>query len=301
MTGLQLAIATGVCLGLAAVIALWQLLPHPVDPVDYVDRTSPTRHRHRTLDPLPDVTSRRDRLGVWATRVAPPGLWRNTRAADLDILGIPVHRHYGRKIVLAGLGLLIPPAATYVLTLYGTTLPVVVPGLASLAVAALLFVRPDYEVRVLANDARAEMVHALTAYIDLIALQRRGGAGARDAMTQASLISRGWAFRRIAQELRRSELDRQMPWDALRELSHRIEVPQLEDLANVMRMSERSGAQIYSSLRARASSLRGEILADQKTKANDVSERLVVPAALTGLIGVVIFVTPFVLRFLQTA
>ena len=297
MTGLQLAITAGTCLGMALAIALWQLLPDRVDPRDFADRTSATAHRRRLAEPALEVSSRRDRLGVWATRVSPPGLWRTTRAADLDILGIPLHSHYGRKVAIAATGLLIPPAATYALSFYGITLPVAIPALASLVAAGLLFFAPDHEIRGKANQARSEMVHALSAYIDLIALQRRGGAGARQAMTAAAQVSRGWAFRRIAQELRRSELDQQMPWDALRDLARRIEVPQLEDLANIMRASERSGTQVYAGLRSRAASLRSEILADQKSKANASSERLVIPSVLTGFVLLLIFITPAMLRF----
>lgn len=298
MTGLQLAVAAGTCLGLALIIALWQLIPDRVDPADFAARTSPLRRR-RTPDVSPETGSRRDRVGLWATRHLPPGVWRDTCSADLDILGIPVHSHYGRKVLAALSGLILGPAVTYAFSLWGKSFPVAVPGVVSLAAALLLFRLPDREIHDKADHARAEMVHALTAYIDLIALQRRGGAGARQAMTQAAQISRGWAFRRIAQELRRSELDQQMPWDALRDLARRIEVPQLEDLANIMRMSERSGAQVYTSLRSRASSLRGEIFADQKTLANNVSERLVIGTSLTAFVFVIVLATPFILQFAQ--
>jgi hypothetical protein len=66
-----------------------------------------------------------------------------------------------------------------------------------------------------------------------------------------------------------------------------------------MRMSERSGAQVYTSLRSRASSLRGEIFADQKTLANNVSERLVIGTSLTAFVFVIVLATPFILQFAQ--
>ena len=83
-------------------------------------------------------------------------------------------------------------------------------------------------------------------------------------------------------------------------LSRRIEVPQLDDLGNVMRMSERSGAQIYASLRARATAMRSESLSDQRAKANAVSERLVLPTTVAGFVFLIIFITPAILRFATT-
>ena len=301
MTGTQLALFSGACLGLALALAFAHFAPLRVDPADFVERTSPVRRRLRQpAGPVQEVSDTRDRVGIWAARALPGGLWRRTRMADLDILGIPLHRHYGRKVVSAAAGLVLAPVLTYVLSLYGLNLPLLAPGFISLAAAAFLFFLPDHEVHQTAAAAREEMVHALTAYIDLIALQRRGGAGARQSMTRAALISNGWVFRRLAQELRRSEFEGQNPWDALTTLSRRIEVPQLDDLGNVMRMSERSGAQIYASLRARATAMRSESLSDQRAKANAVSERLVLPTTVAGFVFLIIFITPAILRFATT-
>jgi hypothetical protein len=127
MTGLQLAVAAGTCLGLALIIALWQLIPDRVDPADFAARTSPLRRR-RTPDVSPETGSRRDRVGLWATRHLPPGVWRDTCSADLDILGIPVHSHYGRKVLAALSGLILGPAVTYAVSLWGKSFPDRGPG-----------------------------------------------------------------------------------------------------------------------------------------------------------------------------
>ena len=188
----------------------------------------------------------------------------------------------------------------YTLALGGFTIPTPVPAIASLALAAFLFIVPDIDVRADARDARDEMVHALTAYLDLIALQRKGASGPRQAMTRASEISQGWVFRRIAQELRRSEFEGSRPWDALRDLARRIDVPELDSLANIMDLSERSGARVYDALRARATSLRNELQNTALAKAHAVNERMEIPIAAAAAAFMTILLTPAFLRLLNS-
>jgi Flp pilus assembly protein TadB len=295
MTGLQMALLSGLLLGVGLVILIRQITPYQVDAADFTHRTSP--RRRATSEPIADLVDARDRIGAWAIRLAPSTVWHQTPAADLDLLGIPVHRHYGRKITYATLGLIFPPILSYILVVGGSHIPLAVPGFASLAFGGFLFVLPDLDVRADAKAARTEMVHALTAYIDLIALQRKGAAGPRQAMTQAASIAHGWVFRRIAQELRRSQLEGRPPWDALRDLSRRIAVPQLDDIANILALSERSGAQVYDALRARAASMRNEILNAELSKANATSERMTIPTAATAMVFMVIIGTPAIWAF----
>lgn len=295
MTGLQLALLAGTLLGLGLVVLLRQLLPFYVDPADFAARTSPTRRRRSTHTVL-EIVDLRDRIGVWATRVAPQTFWQHTPNADLELLAVPVHRHYGRKVTYAALGLVFPSAVLYLLTLGGFHLPAVLPAITSLALGILLFFVPDLDVRADAKRAREEMVHALTAYIDLIALHRKGSAGARQAMNRAAGISRGWVFRRIAQELRRSEIEGQPPWEALRDLARRINVSQLDDIANIMALSERSGARVYDALRSRSASMRSELLNTELANANATSERLTIPITFTAMAFIVILLTPWVMR-----
>lgn len=300
MTGLQIALLAGTLTGLGLAILVWRLAPAHVDPADFTARTSPThRLRARTTTPL-DITDTTDRLGVWATKLAPPGIWRGIPTADLDLLNIPLHRHYGRKALFALGGLTFPALCLYTLALGGFTIPTPVPAIASLTLAAFLFIVPDIDVRADARDARDEMVHALTAYLDLIALQRKGASGPRQAMTRASEISQGWVFRRIAQELRRSEFEGSRPWDALRDLARRIDVPELDSLANIMDLSERSGARVYDALRARATSLRNELQNTALAKAHAVNERMEIPIAAAAAAFMTILLTPAFLRLLNS-
>src|SRR5690606_31679688 len=130
-----------------------------------------------------------------------------------------------------------------------------------------MFFGPDLDVRREAAKARADFNRALGAYIDLVALERMSGAGSRQAMELAAEIGTNWVFRRLSEELRLSRFSGKAPWDALQELADELGLPELVDLANVMRTSEH-GSQVYANLRATAGDLRARMLADEHARAN---------------------------------
>ena len=83
----------------------------------------------------------------------------------------------------------------------GVRLPLAVPAIASLACGAALFFAPDLVTRVNAAERRADFRHALTSYLDLVALERGAGAAPTEALEAAAEIGGGWAFERITAAL----------------------------------------------------------------------------------------------------
>ncbi len=162
-------------------------------------------------------------------------------------------------MVYALIGLVMPPLLTYFFTVLGWQLPLLIPVGGSIALAVLLFFGPDMDVRTDARKARIEFSRALTAYIDLVALERIGGSGPRQAMEQAAEVGDSWVFQRIGEELARSRWSGVAPWDALHALADELGLPDLDDLADIMRLSQ-EGAQVYSNLRARSTALRAAML-----------------------------------------
>lgn len=295
-TGLQFALLGGALLGLGVALLLWRFVPAEPDLADVVQRYSPegTKARvvaHATLS----VTGTPDRIGVWAMKRFPAGWWGRTPTKELALLRIPVHRHYGKKVLYAVAGLLIPPALTYFFTVLGWTIPFVIPAAGSLVMAIVLFFMPDMDVRTDARHARAEFGRALGAYTDLVALERLGGSGARQAMELAADVGDSWVFRRIGEELARSRWSGQAPWDSLHTLSDELGLPELDDLADIMRLSK-EGSQVYSNLRARSNALRATMLNEELAKANAVGERMSMPMSLLGVVFMVILVAPSLLR-----
>ena len=294
-TGLQVAIAAGALLGLSAALLVWRLVPAQPDLRDALERLSPDHARRRTHT-VAAATDPTQRLGLWGMKVLPPSVWGRTPTRELAILRQPVSQFYGEKIRYALLGLAIPPLLTALFTLLGVDLPFVIPVVATVGFAAVMFFLPDYNVRDDAKRARAEFSRALGAYIDLVALERLNGSGPRQAMEAAAAVGDSWVFRRLSEELARTRWSGLTPWEALRALGDELGLSELEDLADIMRLSGEEGAQVYASLRARSAGMRTAMLNTEKAKANEVAERMSIPMSLLGVIFLAILLTPALLR-----
>ncbi|MFE7506709.1 type II secretion system F family protein [Promicromonospora sp. NPDC057488] len=295
-TGLQIALFGGAVFGLGIALLVWRLLPADPDVVDVVRRYSPEAAKERSAVRA-DVAAPGavEKLGVWAMRRLPLSVWGRTPTKELALLRVPVHRHYGTKVFYALAGLVVPPILSYYLVVVGLPIPFVVPVGGSLVLAAFLFLAPDMNVRSDAKKARADFSRALGVYTDLVALERLSGAGSRQAMESAAEVGDNWVFRRIGEELQRSRWNGVAPWDSLQNLSDELGLPELTDLADVMRMSG-EGSQIYDNLRARSTALRSAMLNTERATANAVSERINMPMSLLGVVFMIILVTPALLR-----
>ena len=296
MTGAQLAMASGALITLGLVLAGWRLVPAAPELADVVDRLSPTFGRRQRAVADAPTTGGKERLGLWAMRHLPPGILGSIPTRELALLRIPLPRYYGEKITFALLGLVFPSLLTLAVGLFGFQLPVVIPVVASLALAGLLWFLPNWNVRDDAKRGRLEFNRALGAYVDLVALERNAGSGPRQAMEIAAGIGHSWVFRRVGEELARSRWSGQAPWDALTELADDLGVPELADLADIMRLSGEEGAQVYAQLRARSASMRAAMLNHEKAKANEIGERMSIPMSLLGVIFLAILVAPALLR-----
>ncbi len=297
MTTLQLAIAAGGLVGLGLTLVLWRLVPAQPHLGSALERLAPDRGAARSTSVGAALDSR-DRLGLWVQRRLPIVSSLQVPARELSVLRIPVHRFYGEKALYALIGLLFPPVLTAVLTLFGVTPPLLVPVLASLALAAGLFFLPDYNVHDDAKDAREEFTRALGAYIDLVALERAGGSGSTHALETAAQVGDSWVFRRLQEELARARWSGTPPWDGLAHLSEELGLPELADLADIMRLSGEEGATVYTTLRARSAGLRSALLTNEQARANAAAEKMTLPVSLLALIFLVLLAMPMVLRVL---
>ena len=167
--------------------------------------------------------------------------------------------------------------------LLGIVPPLVVPAAVSLLLAAVLFWVPDADLRRRAQTERDAMRLAVCAYLELVALERAGDAGTVQALERAAWVADAPGFVRIRDSLTRAELAGRPPWGALSELAEQVGVPELGDLADIMRLSGTDGAAVYATLRARAASLRHQLLAASAAEANAASEHMIIPVALLGI------------------
>ena len=294
MAGLPLAMAAGALLMLGGVLLVARLLPAQADLAEALGRLTPSRHAE--LVASTESTSGKERLGVWAIRAFPPGMWARTPTRELALLRIPLAKFYGDKLTFAALGLVAPPLLGLFFDVLGIGLPIMVPALASVALAAVMFFIPNYNAIDDAKRARVEFARALGAYIDLVALERHNGSGVRQAMESAAAVSDSWVFRRLGEELGRSRWSGLPPWDALHALAEELGLPELEDFADIMRLSGEEGAAVYDNLRARSAAMRTAMLNAEVAQANAVGERMTIPGSLLGVIFMALLVAPSLLR-----
>jgi hypothetical protein len=182
----------------------------------------------------------------------------------------------------------------------GLAVPFYIPVVVGLGLGALLWFIPDLSVRDQANRAREEFSHAVAAYLDLVALKRAADSGPTEALERAAAIGKGWAYIRLQEAMLRARVDKIPPWEALVQLTEELDLPVLEDVAEIMRMSAHDGAAVYTTLRARAKSLRIELLSKQATEANENSEKMTAPGALLAVLVMLLVAFPAVINILTT-
>lgn len=301
-TGLQLAILGGVLAGAGLAGLVWRLAPVHAHPGDVLARLSPDAdaalaRANAEADPA-DGATLADRLGRWGIRLLPRSVWGTPPRQELALMRIPLHRFYGDKLLYALVGLLIPAVLTSLFAVLGWRMPIVLPVGAALAMGVGMFFLPDYNVRDDAKKARIEFDRALGAWTDLVALERNSGSGPRQAMEVASAVGDSWVFRRLREELALSAWTGEPPWDALKRLSTELGLPELGDVADIMRLSGEEGSQVYSQLRARSTSMRTAMLNDELAAANAVGEKMTIPMSLLGVVFLVILIVPALLRMI---
>lgn len=285
MTLLQMWIAAGLLAGAGVLFLVWYLLPADPDLGDVMARLRPGLTSGRVSEAAASAIGEplSSRVGRWGQRHLPPVLRGETPARDLALLGKPVHVFYGEKLLHAGAAMLVVPLLSLLLSM-GVEMALYVPAAATLILAVLLWFVPNLDVRSEAAKSRAEFSRALASYVDLVALERRaGGAATRQALEDAALRGDSWPFRRIGEVLARSDFARIQPADALHELAVELGLPDLDDLADTMRLSGAEGVEVYDTLRGRSSSMRQARLSAELAQANAVGERMTIPVTLMGL------------------
>jgi hypothetical protein len=216
--------------------------------------------------------------------------------SDLELVGETPAQLAARKVGYAVVGFAFPPVLSMVMAVIGLTLPFAIPLLASLVFGAVLFAVPDVDLRRRADAVRAEMRRAVCVYLELVALERVADAGASEALERAADIGDGRAFDLIRDALLRARLFGVPPWRELDRLAVDLKVPELGDVADIVRLSGEDGAAVYATLRARAASLRTAILNAETASANAASEHMVIPVALLGLAFMALLGFPALIR-----
>lgn len=283
----------GALTGLGAWVVVRAVVPAPPDAQRAIARLTNTHPPSQSSSVDTSRGGIYSRVGVHALtslrgRQAP----LLVRPSDLDLVGVSPQLLLGQKIICALLGLLLGPSLGFLFTLAGMNMPVALTPLMSLLIAAGFWFLPDLEVRSKANRAREEMREVAVTYLELLAITRSAGALSSQAMNDAASISEHWAFKRIDSALKRATLTGQSPWDAVVALGQRIEVDELAEVGDIMRLAGESGGQVGDSLRATAASKRDTSLAAEEAHAQRREQMMQIPTTMMVFGFVILILVP---------
>lgn len=193
------------------------------------------------------------------------------------------------KMMLAFLvGVVWAPAVTSLMALGGVLVPWVLPAWGSLALGFTGALVPIMGLRAEADRRRRGFRHALSCFLDLVAVRLAGGAGVDGALNHSAASGHGWAFAEIRQALAEARLMGEPPWVGLQRLGDDLAIPELEGLAASTALAGGEGARVRTSIGVKARSIRTKGLADAEAAAHAASERMSLPVVLL-MIGFVAF------------
>lgn len=283
-------------LGAAGLVALARAVvpttPRLAAALERAGATAPTGQRTVDLGP---ASSRSDRLGALVYRLIPLPLSDRVRQS-LALQNRSIAAFYGDKAALAVAGATLPALLGFGLTaVFGV--PVVVPLLAALLGAVAGFFAPDLMLRRTSDATRASAVGALLVFVDLVTLERLANASATQALQNAATVSDFPLFIRMRVALERARLEQQSPYGELRRMAEEMNLPELNDVADVMQLDE-SGAALSGALRARVRELRDAHQTSEQVAAVAAAEGMTIYMTLPALVFGLIFIGAALLRII---
>jgi hypothetical protein len=289
------AIVSGAAVGVGAAIAAAGLMRPRADLGDLLRRSDAGRLENLEPRSTREAVSVWDRAGARVLALVGEGPLR-LPTQELDLLGRSPAQHVGKRLSFALVGLLLPSVTVGMLALLGTPVPVTPPVLAAIGLAVLFSILPNLQVKEEAAEARREFRYAIASYLEMVCLERAADAGPSEALRRPTELGEGWVFTRLRDALTRAELAGIAPWEGLRQLSEELGVPELAAPADIMSLAGEEGAAVYSTLRAQARSLRGVLMTDAQTEANNVSEKMIVPVTMLVIIMAIYAAYPAVAK-----
>lgn len=242
----------------------------------------------------PDESGVLDRLGARLARRARPGL--RTRET-LQMQGRSEADFMAEKLALALIGAATPGLVGVVTWLLH--LPVgQLPGLLVPVGAIVGWFAPDLLLARSRGQFHGAATEAVFTYVDLVVLERLSNQSSTQALTRAAALSDNVLFVELRAALDRTRLEQRPTWHALEEVATQLQLPQLGDVADVMRLDEQ-GAALSATLRARVRELRDTHLMEQRIEAQRVSESLTIWMVIPAIVFGLILLAPPLLRMLS--
>lgn len=251
----------------------------------------------RTASTAKKVTGLRAQVGrSLAAFYEARGWQQRSVRADLALLDRSFEGFLATKFLLSAAAIVFIPILVGYFALLGLDVVIAVPVWLGVFFALIFFLLPDMQLRQEAASRRRDFRHAVSAFLDLVAMNLAGGRGVPEALTTAANVGDGWAVRRIRDALSNARITGTTPWQALGRLGEDVNVDELRDLSAALALVADDGAKVRQSLAARAASMRSRELADIEGKAGERSQSMLV-AQLLLCAGFLIFLAyPAVMR-----
>jgi Flp pilus assembly protein TadB len=216
--------------------------------------------------------------------------------ADLALLDRSFETFLATKFLLSAAAIVFIPILVGYFAILGLGVAVAIPMWVGIIFALIFFLLPDLQLRQEAASRRRDFRHAVSAFLDLVAMNLAGGRGVPEALMTAANVGDGWAVRRIRDALSNARITGVTPWQALGRLGDDVNVDELRDLSAALALVADDGAKVRQSLAARAASMRSRELSDVEGKAGERSQSMLV-AQLLLCAGFLIFLAyPAVMR-----
>src|SRR6266568_579062 len=229
------ALVVGAVTGLALFVLVYALIPRRVGLARRIaafDAGRPPALRPARYPGDGNESALSKRLGAALARFCAEQGWEfRSLRSSLSLVGKSFENFLATKVLLGLFGLIFPPIVLAGIGFAGVHLSVIVPVWAGLVFAAIFFFLPDIELRQQVEKRQRDFRHAISAFLDLVAMNLSGGRGVPEALMAASEIGEGWAFWRIRDALANARITGQTPWQALGVLGEEVQVSELKDLS----------------------------------------------------------------------
>ncbi|MBN9610498.1 MAG: hypothetical protein BGO26_16540 [Actinobacteria bacterium 69-20] len=255
------------------------------DPFEDADETQPTGAIGRLQHELETRLS--------ATRLTSPD-------ADLAVIGMRRGEYLTTRIAISVAALVIGPIYSLIFAMFRLPIPPAIPAGIGVIAAAVAWLAVGSHTASKAESARKDMRQALVAFLQLVALHRAGGSGIGAALDQAAATSDTWAFRRIGQAMSSAVRAGKPASAGLGHLAEDLGIDELADLAAIADTAATAGATIYTTLMARAASLRSQLHADQIAGARIASGRMSIPKAILSMAVMAFLIYPAIATLTAT-
>lgn len=293
------AILLGITAGALVGLAIWAFVPASPHLGDTLARLGPSNLSLGQARTAPVAVDRKDAIGAWVERHL--GRYRPFTAPtdDLELLDISPAAFYTEKVFAAGCGFVFPTLISVVDSTLLHLMPTGLPAFVGLIAAVVLWFAPDTRIRSKAKEARRDFSDAAVEYYRFIAINRRSERAVTPALESAAAISDSWMFVRIREALNLADWGGISAWDGLEALGTRVKVPELIEIAGIMRLAGDAGAAVIDSLVAGAEAMRDQRLKTQYDEAAQATTRTAAPRAALAFLVVITLCVPFVIQLLN--